>query len=102
MTKHLFLYQEKLEQLVLTRQAVLSGNQLLFQDRQLSLLLTPAVKVLSCETALKDPFHLTGKFIPSAVLTRCGADLFLSSFIYRKHSYRIETGFLSTMEQHIS
>jgi len=97
MKRHFFLYQETLEDLLLKQKIVLDGDLMLLTDHKLTFRLTPAVKVLSCETSTVDPLKLTGKFIPSHLLTQSGADLFLNSFILADHSYRIETGFLGNL-----
>lgn len=96
MKKRFFLYQDTLEQLLLDRKVILQDDLLCLTDQDITFKLTPAVKVLSCETSENDPLHLAGKFIPVNLLTKSGADLFLSSFILNEHSYRIETGFLSS------
>ena len=94
MKKRLFLFQDNLEALLKANKVALDGDVLYISKTKHTYLLTPAVKVMSCETLPSDPFHLVGKFIPTDILIKGGADLFLSSFIYKEHSYQIETGFI--------
>lgn len=97
MKKRLFLFQDNLEALLRANKVVLDGNVLCVQKTKHTFFLTPAVKVISCETSVRDPFQLVGKFIPTELLVSKGADLFISSFIYKNHSYLVEPGFLGTL-----
>jgi hypothetical protein len=100
MKKTLFLFQDNLEALIKANKVTLDGNVLYMPKARHTYLLTPAVKVISCETSPTDPFHLVGKFIPADLLATGGADLFICSFIYKKHSYKIEAGFIGTFCEH--
>ncbi|WP_457576414.1 hypothetical protein [Desulfomarina sp.] len=100
MKKRFFLFQDKIEALILKKRAILQGNRLILLDSDLSspeqtFKLTPAVKVLYCETSRIDPYKLVGKFIPTEVLSKNDVDLLLSSFTYKNQSYRIDIGFLT-------
>jgi len=100
MKKRFFLFQDKIEELILKKRAILQDNTLIILDRDLKnpkqiYELIPAVKVLHCETSETDPFNLVGKFIPTETLTTNDVDLLLSSFTYKNQSYRIDIGFLT-------
>ncbi|MGB3212779.1 MAG: hypothetical protein WBB19_18915 [Desulforhopalus sp.] len=100
MKKRLFIYHDTLELFLLEKKAVLRDNLLhLNGPADVAYYLLPAVKVICCETSLDDPYKLTGKFLPCELLTQCGADLFISSFVYKQQSYRIESGFLGTLQE---
>ena len=99
MKKRLFLFQDNLEALLKANKVVLDGNVLYVLKTKHSFLLTPAVKVISCETSVNDPFQLVGKFIPTKLLAARGADLFIGSFIYKNQSYQVEPGFLGALSE---
>ncbi len=100
MKKRFFLFQDKIEELILEKRATLQGNRLIILNHDLRTpeqiyKLIPAVKVLHCETSRIDPYKLVGKFIPSQILSNNGVDLLLNSFTYKNQSYRIDIGFLT-------
>ncbi len=100
MNKRFFLFQDKIEELILKKRAILQGNRLIILNRDLKTpeqiyKLIPAVKVLHCETSRIDPYKLVGKFIPTETLSKNGVDLLLSSFTYNNQSYLIDIGFLT-------
>lgn len=93
MKERKFMYQETLEELVMAKKVVVAGQELTIIDNGAVYLLTPAVKFVCCETCKEDPFRLTGKYASHEKLTEKGAEIFLSSIIYNKHSYQVDQGY---------
>ncbi len=87
------MYQETLEELVMAKKVEFAGRQLTIVENGAVYLLTPAVKFVRCETCQKDPFDLVGKYATHEKLAEQGAEIFLSSIIYNKHSYQVEQGY---------
>ena len=98
MKKKMFILQEKLEEILAAKQAILSGCSLSMVNNGLQYNLVPAVKFLACETDIKDPLSLVGKISSHEKLTKEGAEIFLSSLIFREQSYKIEQGYICNLE----
>lgn len=99
MANKTFLFQEKLEELVATKKATVSGCTMTMTDNNLVYTILPAVKFIHCETSSEDPFKLVGKIAPYDRLNEEGAEIFLSSIIYKKHSYKVEQGYICSPEK---
>ncbi len=87
------MYQETLEELVMAKKVHMAGRQLTILENGAVYVLTPAVKFIRCETSQQDPFGLTGKYASHEKLTEKGAEIFLNSIIYNKHSYQVDQGY---------
>ncbi len=99
--KKMFLLQEKLEELMTAKKVKLSGQTLTMVPSEDEYDLKPAVKFLACETSESDPHDLVGRVAMYDKLIQEGAEIFLSSIIYKEQSYKVEQGYicsLSSME----
>lgn len=94
MTTLQFVCQDALENLISQGKTRLNGIRLTVDDTGEAYQLTPAVKVLSCETSPHDPLRLNDKFIPVSILESAGADIYLNSIILHHHSYCIDQGYI--------
>lgn len=89
-----FLFQETLEELVAAGTVRVTGTLLTMMETGVDYSITPAVKIIRCETCEDDPNELVGKYAAYDNLTREGAEVFMSSIIYKKQSYQIEHGYI--------
>lgn len=89
-----FLFQEALEELVASHTVRVSGTLLTMIETGEEYSIIPAVKITRCETSEEDPYGLVGKYAAYDNLTKEGAEVFMSSIIYKEQSYRIEHGFI--------
>ena len=89
-----FLFQETLEELMASKKVEVTGKRLTMTENGAVYSITPAVKFIKCETCDTDPFNLVGKFASYDRLTEEGAEIFLSSIIYKEQSYKIEQGYI--------
>lgn len=89
-----FLFQEALEELLSNKKVTVTGDCLAMVDNDDVYKITPAVKFLQCETNESDPLQLVGKIAPYDNLNKDGAEIFLSSVIYKKESYKIQQGYI--------
>lgn len=89
-----FLFQEDLEELLSNKKVTVSGDRLVMVDNNDVYKIVPAVKFLQCETDEGDPLKLVGKIAPYNNLNKDGAEIFLSSVIYKKESYKIQQGYI--------
>lgn len=89
-----FLIQETLEDLMSKKKVTVSGDRLVMVDNNDAYQITPAVKFLQCETNDGDPLKLVGKIARYDKLNKDGAEIFLSSVIYKKESYKIQQGYI--------
>ncbi len=101
MSKTLFISQESMESLVSRGKVDLSGVRLKVNGTTTSYRITPAVKILGCESSPGDPLKISSKFIPLTLLDNAGADVYLTSITLEGHSYLVDHGYLcENVEQH--
>lgn len=94
MGNQLFIYQEKLEELVAGDKIRLDGQSLAVSGTPYSYLLTPAVKITGCESSVDDPLQINNKYIPLQLLENAGADIYLNSITLNSHCYFVDQGFI--------
>ncbi len=102
MGKFHFVNQDTLEHLIATNKATLEGSYLSIVESFQSYHLTPAVKIISCESSTSDPLRILHKFIPLTTLENVGAEIYINSIILKSHSYLIDLGFICDANNSIS
>lgn len=94
MSKLQFVCQEDLEKLVSQGRTKLDGVWVSIEELNVSYHLTPAVKILSCESDPNDPLQLNNKYIPLSTLSKAGADIYINSITLQHHSYLVDQGYI--------
>lgn len=94
MSKLQFVCQEDLEQLISQDRIKLDGVWVSIGELNASYHLTPAVKILSCESDPNDPLQLNNKYIPLSTLIKAGADIYINSITVQHHSYLVDQGYI--------
>ena len=89
-----FVDQETMEALITAGKTKLQGTSFTVTETGKSYTLTPAVKVLSCESSDKDPLRISDKYIPLSILESAGVDISVSSIILHNHAYHIDPGYI--------
>lgn len=94
MNSTFFVDQETMEALISQGKTQLVGTQLTLPETGDAFQLTPAVKVLSCESNRNDPLKISDKYIPMSLLESAGVDIYLNSILLYNHSYHIDQGYI--------
>jgi hypothetical protein len=97
MSQLYFVEQEKLEKLIIQGKTRLDGFYLTLIDTNIAYHLTPAVRILCCESNPLDPLKLTNRFIPLSTLQTTGADIYLNSIVLQTHSYLVDQGYICSL-----
>jgi hypothetical protein len=94
MSNAFFVDQQTMESLISKGKTCIDGARLTVTGTGEAYLLTPAVKVLSCESSGKDPLKISDKFIPMSILESAGVDISPDTIILRNQSYHIDMGYI--------